>query len=80
MNRSYTTHSKMLHDKFSNTIVQPDLKLVETLHALLNVISDDNLAMMIDTVVADLIRCDNPPVRHQAAFMPELMRSSEGEE
>ena len=72
MSRTYTTHSKMLHDKYSNKVIQFDLLMVDTLHKLLDAIPDDNLAKMIDFVVAELIRCDNPPVRHQDAFMPEV--------
>lgn len=59
-------------DKYSNKVIQPDLLMVDTLHKLLDAIPDDNLAKMIDFVVAELIRCDNPPVRHQDAFMPEV--------
>lgn len=73
MKRNYTTHSKMLHDKFSDKMVQPDLKLVETLHKLLDMIPDDNHALTIDLVVANLIRCDNPLTRHPLAFMPEII-------
>ena len=63
----------MLHDKFSDKVVQPDLKLVDSLHQMLDMITNDNLALAIDHTVAELIRCDNPPIRHQDAFMPEVL-------
>jgi len=59
--RTYSTYSKMLHNKYQDKIGQPDLNHVNTLHQLLDLVQDDNLAMMIDRVVADLIRCNNPP-------------------
>lgn len=61
MSRKYRTYSKMLLNKYQNTIEQPDLKLVETLHKLLDSILEDNLALAIDFVVADLIRCNQLP-------------------
>lgn len=60
MSRKYLTSPVMLHDKFADKIVQPDLKLVETLHRLLDMIPEDNIALTIDLCVADLIRFHHP--------------------
>ena len=64
----------MLHDKYADKVVQPDLKLVDTLHELLEMIPQDNLALMIDLCVADLIRFHNPPNISQASLAnPEII-------
>ena len=74
MGRKYTTQATMLHDKFADKVVQPDLKQVETLHKLLNMIPQDNLALSIDIVVADLIRFHNPRNVAQASLAnPEII-------
>ena len=74
MSRSYMTSPTMLHDKFADKVVQPDLKLVETLHKLLDMIPQDNLALSIDVVVADLIRFHNPRNIAQASLAnPEII-------
>lgn len=72
--RYYRTYSKMLHNKYQDKIEQPDLKQVEVLHQLLDRVQDENLAMMIDVVVADLIRCAYPPVYHPDAIPPEIFQ------
>lgn len=78
MSRDYTTSPTMLHDKYSDKIVQPDMKLVETLHKLLDMIPQDNLALMIDYCVADLIRFHNPPNIAQASLnSPEIILPKE---
>ena len=64
----------MLHDKFADKIVQPDLKLVDTLHKLLDMIPQDNLALTIDLCVADLIKFHNPRnVEQHSLSYPELI-------
>lgn len=64
----------MLHDKFSDKVVQPDLKLVDTLHRLLDMIPQDNLALSIDLCVADLIRFHNPRNIPEASLLnPEII-------
>lgn len=74
MSRSYMTSPTMLHDKFADKVVQPDLKLVETLHKLLDMISQDNLALSIDVVVADLIRFHNPhDIARASLASPEII-------
>lgn len=74
MSRKYMTSPTMLHDKYADKVVQPDLKAVETLHKLLDMIPQDNLALMIDLTVADLIRFHNPPNIAQAALAnPEVI-------
>jgi hypothetical protein len=70
MGRTYVTSPTMLHDKYSDKVVQPDMRAVETLHKLLNMITDDRLAVAIDMVVADLIRFHNP---QHGMFEPELI-------
>lgn len=72
--RKYLTSPTMLHDKYADKIVQPDLKLVETLHKLLDMIPQDNLALTIDLCVADLIRFHNPHNIPLASLaMPEII-------
>lgn len=74
MSRSYMTSPTMLHDKFADKVVQPDLKLVETLHKLLDMIPQDNIALSIDLVVADLVRFHNPHNIAQASLAnPEVI-------
>jgi len=69
--REYSTSSAMLHDKYADKVVQPDLKLVETLHQLLDMVQQDNIALAIDYTVAELIRCNYPPT---GQFMPQIMQ------
>jgi len=74
MSRKYMTSPTMLHDKYADKVVQPDLKLVETLHKTLDMITDDRLALTIDLIVADLIRFHNPPDIAGAALLnPEII-------
>jgi hypothetical protein len=68
MSRKYLTSPTMLHDKCADKVVQPDLKLVETLHKLLDMIPQNNLALSIDLCVAELIRFHNPPNINQASL------------
>lgn len=70
--RYYRTYSKMLHNKYQDKIEQPDLRHIETLHAILDTL-DEQKAMMIDLIVADLIRCAYPPVHHPDAIPPEII-------
>lgn len=60
MSRQYRTHSKMLHDKFSDKVYQPDLKMVHHLHRLLDMVENERLALAIDHTVAELIHFHNP--------------------
>ncbi len=73
MSRKYLTSPTMLHDKYADKVVQPDLYAVETLHKLLDMIPQDRLALMIDLTVANLIRFHNPPNIGQAVLAnPEV--------
>ena len=74
MSRKYVTSPTMLHDKLSDKVVQPDLRLVKTLHRMLDLIPDDNIAIAIDVVVAELIRFHNPhDIRMSSSINPEII-------
>jgi hypothetical protein len=77
MSRKYLTSSTMLHDKYADKVIQPDLKLVDTLHKLLDMIPQDNLALTIDLCVADLIKFHNPRnVEQNSLAYPEIILRS----
>lgn len=59
MSRQYTTTATMFVDRFSEKVVQPDERLVGALHRVLDTLPD-NTALMIDLIVADLLRFHNP--------------------
>lgn len=64
----YITSPTMLHDKFSDKVVQPDLRMVETLHKLLDMVPNRQVAFAIVLCVADLIRFHNPRDIAQASL------------
>lgn len=70
MSRKYLVQATMLHDKYSDKVVQPTLNHVEQLHKLLDMIPNDTHALAIDMIIADLIRFAHPP---QNTFMPEIL-------
>lgn len=55
---------------WGSSVVEPDKKLVETLHKLLDLIPNDDHALAIDHVVADLLRVNRRP---DGMFEPELL-------
>lgn len=67
--RQYSTHPKNFIGKpwQQEKLYTPDEQLVKTLHRLLDTIKDDNIALAIDMVVADLMRCEGygQPQRYQ---------------
>ena len=74
MSRNYVTSPTMLHDRFSDKVIQPDLPAVHQLHTLLNMIPQDNLARAIDMIVAELIRFHNPHnVAQMSLAYPEII-------
>ncbi|ODR25796.1 hypothetical protein BHQ19_10210 [Mycolicibacterium porcinum] len=62
----------MYVERFSVKVVQPDESIVNQLHHLLDLIPDDNLALMIDNCVAQLLRFHDPNIHGQMA-PPELL-------
>jgi len=68
----------MFVDRFTQKVVQPDESLVKQFHRLLDVVSrtDENLAFVIDLVVADLLKFRNP---NQQSHMtpPEILLERE---
>lgn len=77
MSRDYQTHYKNFigKDWQQEKLYTPDKKLVETLHKVLDVIVDDNIALTIDHIVAQLMRCEGygQPERYRELSAPELM-------
>lgn len=75
--RQYSTHPKNFIGKSwqQENLYTPDEQLVKTLHRLLDTIKDDNIALAIDMVVADLMRCEGygQPQRYQELKDPELL-------
>lgn len=65
MIRAYQVTSTMLTVPYSNMkVVEPDKNLVQQLHKMLDIIPDDNLALGIDHVVAQLISFHDPNRQH----------------
>ena len=60
MCRQYQTSATMFIDRFTEKVVQPDAQLINQLHKLLDMLPDENHALMIDYTVADLLRFHNP--------------------
>lgn len=62
--RNYQTKATMLIDPLARytgiSVISPDERLVEQLHKLLDMIPDENHALMIDHTVAEIIRFRNP--------------------
>ena len=61
--RKYTTRPTMFVSQYptiNNGVVQPDAKLISSLHRLLDQIDNENHALMIDSIVADLLRFHQP--------------------
>lgn len=64
----------MLYDQRFERTYQPDAELINSLHRLLELVSDDRLAYSIDYVVAYLIRCNSRPAGTPPEALPlEMM-------
>lgn len=76
MSRTYLTTPTMYTDRFTEALIQPDRNLIETLHALLDTIPNDKVALTIDLCVSELLRFHNPnlPMPFTAE---ELVRAQE---
>lgn len=73
MVRQYQVQSTMFispHSHAQRPVYEPDKSLVNVLHKLLDTISNDNNALAIDHVVAQLLRVHTPP---SGMFDPELI-------
>lgn len=73
MNRQYSVQPTMFISRLAHSQVStyaPDEKLVEAFHKLLDMVPDDNHALMIDHVVSQLLRTH---VRPDGMFEPELL-------
>jgi hypothetical protein len=66
----YQTRSTMLQHTVGPTmqVIEPDASLIKQLHAVLDMLPE-NQALIIDHIVAELIRFHNPNRQH----LPELM-------
>ena len=62
MSRNYSTRSTMFIDRFTTKVVQPDRNLVESLHALLDMIPDDSHALAIDHCVTQILQFRDPNI------------------
>lgn len=60
MSRTYLTSPTIYTDRFTEAIIQPDSNLIKTLHALLDTIPNDKVALSIDLCVSELLRFHNP--------------------
>lgn len=59
--RNYSTQPSMFDDHFTKKVVRPDAGLVGVLHTLLDMLNEDQ-AMAIDFIVADLLKFRRPSV------------------
>lgn len=74
--RNYSVQSSMFISPYPHSqqkVVEPDKNLVQAFHKLLEAIPNDNHALMIDHVVAQLLRVH---VRPDGMFEPELLERS----
>lgn len=58
--RKYSTSPTMFMDRWTQKVVQPDANLIKALHSYLDLIPNDDHALAIDLIVADLLRFHNP--------------------
>lgn len=81
MMSKYATSSTMYIDKFTEKVIQPDENLIKTLHAYLDMvaITNENLAMAIDMIIADLLRF-HAPNRRSILTPPELLKQPKPKE
>lgn len=60
MSRTYITSPTFYEDRFTEKVIQPDRNLISTLHALLDTIPNEKVALTIDLCVSELLRFHNP--------------------
>jgi len=58
--RKYITKPTFYDDRFTEKVIQPDANLVNTLHRLLDTISNDKVALSIDLCVSELLKFHDP--------------------
>jgi len=61
MGRAYHTTPTKVPDRFSQKgYVEPDARLVQVFHHFLDLVENEQLALAIDRIVVDLLRCNYP--------------------
>ena len=68
MSRVYATKPTMFVDNFTEKVIQPDATLIKQLQLVLDSLPE-NQALIIDHIVAELLKFHNPNRQH----MPELL-------
>lgn len=75
MSRQYQTHNRNFISRFTEEVYTPDKQVIAQLHAMLNMIPDDNIALSIDHCVALLMQMEGygQPVRHREQYDNHLI-------